>query len=161
MDQTYLEVLVARKRNMAAAAGKVIGGILAVFSLLLLPGSIFFAGTALLSGAAAYFCYLQEWVEFEYSYVCRELTVDKIMARSRRKKLADYQIDKVEIGAPDGSYRLDAYRNKSYAVKDYSSKTGKNTFVLYYEGQQKIILDGDEGLLQALHAASPGRIFLK
>ena len=41
MDQTYLEVLVARKRNMAAAAGKIIGGILAVFSLLLLPGSVY------------------------------------------------------------------------------------------------------------------------
>ena len=154
MDQTYLEVLVARKRNMAAAAGKIIGGILAVFSLLLLPGSVFFAGTALLSGAAAWLCYLQEWVEFEYSYVCRELTVDKIMARSRRK-------NKVEIGAPEGSYCLDAYRNKNYAVKDYGSRTGTNTFVLYYEGQQKIILDADEGLVQALHAASPGRIFLK
>ena len=95
MDQTFLEVLVARKRNMAAAVLKIVCGILSVFSLILVPYTVFFLAGALLFGAGAYFFYLQEWIEFEYSYVCRELTVDRIMARSRRKSEADYL---VEIG---------------------------------------------------------------
>ncbi len=160
MDQTFLEVLVARKKNMAAAILKVVCGILAALSLLMLPASVFFLATALLFGAGAYFCHLQEFIEYEYSYVCRELTVDKIMARSKRKSEANYEIDKIEVGAPQGSYHLDAYRSRNYRVKDYSSRSDVKTYVFYYEGQVKVILDADEGLLQAFHGAAPSKMFL-
>lgn len=160
MDQTFMEVLVARKRNMAAAVLKIVCGIFAVFSLIMMPYTVFFLAAALLFGAGAYFCYLQEWIEFEYSYVCRELTVDRIMARSRRKSEADYQVDKMEIGGPEDSYHLDGYRNKNCRVKDYSSRTGKKTYVFYYEGQCKVILDWEDGLAEALHSAAPGKLFL-
>ena len=160
MDQTFLEVLVARKRNLAAAILKVVFGILAALSLLMLPASVFFLAAVLLFGAGAYFCYLQEYIEYEYSYVCRELTVDRIMARSRRKSEADYDLDKIEVGAPQGSYHLDAYQNRSCKVRDYSSRSGVPTYVFYYEGQAKVILDGDEGLLQALHSGAPNKMFL-
>lgn len=160
MDQTFLEVLVARKRNMAAAVLKIVCGILSVFSLILVPYTVFFLAGALLFGAGAYFFYLQEWIEFEYSYVCRELTVDRIMARSRRKSEADYLVDKIEIGAPEDSYHLDGFRNRNCTVKDYSSRSGRKKYVFYYEGQIKVVLDADEGLVQALHGAAPGKLFL-
>ena len=48
MDQTFLEVLVARKRNMAAAVLKIVCGILSVFSLILVPYTVFFLAGALL-----------------------------------------------------------------------------------------------------------------
>lgn len=160
MDQTYLEILVARERNMAAAVLKIVSGIFAVFSLVMIPFSVFFILAAAACGALAYYCYLQEWVEYEYSYVSRELTVDKIMARSRRKTIENYMVDKIEIGAPEGSYHLDGYNGKKWDVRDYSSKNGKKTFVFYYEGRRKVILEADEGLQQALRAAAPSKIFL-
>lgn len=160
MDQTYLEILVARERNMAAAVLKIVSGIFAVFSLVMIPFSVFFILAAAACGALAYYCYLQEWVEYEYSYVSRELTVDKIMARSRRKTIENYMVDKIEIGAPEGSYHLDGYNRKKWDVRDYSSKNGKKTFVFYYEGRRKVILEADEGLQQALRAAAPSKIFL-
>ena len=90
MDQTFIEVLVARNRNMAAAVMKVVCAILAAFSLLMVPSSLVFLLAVAIFGVAAYYSYLQEWIEYEYSYVSGELTVDKIMARSRRKSMADY-----------------------------------------------------------------------
>ncbi len=159
-DQTFLEILVARKRNMAAAALKIVCGVLAVFSLIIMLYSPLFLLAALVFAALAYFCHLQEWIEYEYTYVGRELSVDKIMARSRRKKAAEYQVDKMEIGAPEGSSHLDDYRNRDCALKDYSSKGGGKRFVIYYEGREKLILEADEKLLQALRSAAPSRIFL-
>ena len=159
MDQTFIEVLVARNRNMAAAVMKVVCAILAAFSLLMVPSSLVFLLAVAIFGVAAYYSYLQEWIEYEYSYVSGELTVDKIMARSRRKSMADYPVEKIEVAAPEGSYHLDGYQGRDCEVKDYSSmKT--NTFIIYYEGQKKLILDADRGLMEALRSTAPSRIFL-
>ena len=160
MDQTFIEILVERKRNTAEGILKIIGGILAVLFLLTVPLSFVFIFAAAAFGALAYYGYLQERVEYEYSYVCKELTVDKIMARSRRRTEASYLLEKVEIGAPEGSYHLDGYQNRNYAVKDYSSQKGGKTFVLYYEGSVKVILEENEELIQALRSTAPNKIFL-
>ena len=69
MDQTFIEVLVARNRNMAAAVMKVVCAILAAFSLLMVPSSLVFLLAVAIFGVAAYYSYLQEWIEYEYSYV--------------------------------------------------------------------------------------------
>lgn len=160
MDQIYIEVLVARKHNTAAGIGKILAGIAAVLCFLGSMASIFALAGAALFGFLAYYCYLQEWVEYEYSYVSRELTVDKIMAKSRRKTVASYLLDKIEAGGMENSIRLDTFRNKNCKTIDYTSKNGQSPFVLYYEGQCKILLDADAGLMQALHNAAPSRIFL-
>ena len=86
-------------------------------------------------------------------------TVDKIMARSRRKSMADYPVEKIEVAAPEGSYHLDGYQGRDCEVKDYSSRK-TNTFIIYYEGQKKLILDADRGLMEALRSTAPSRIFL-
>ncbi len=159
MDQTYIEVLVARKRNMMAAVLKIVCGVLAVFSLLASMYSAVMLLFMLAFAALTYVFYLQEWIEYEYSYVSRELSIDKIMARSRRKSVANYLLDKIEIGAPEGSSRLDSYRNRKCTVKDYSARSGNVPFVIYYEGSVKLILEADEGLIQALRGAAPSKIF--
>lgn len=160
MEQSYVEVLVERERNAGAGIGKIICGILAVvcigamliYPLSLLPAAGFLFG--------AYYCYLQECVEYEYTYISRELTVDKIMMRSRRKKAAVYLLDKMEIGAPENSYHLDNYKNRKCDIKDYSSRSGKPAFVFYYEGNQKVVLEQDEKLMKLLQNAAPSKMFM-
>ena len=160
MDRTYIEVLVARGQNTAAGLGKIIFGILAGLSLVMMIGAPIMIVLAAVFAGASYYCYMQEWVEYEYTYISRELTVDKIMARSKRKQVAAYLLDKMEIGAPEKSYRLDGWRSRKCSVKDYSSKTGKPVFVIYYEGNKKIVLEADEGLMQMLRNAAPSKMFL-
>ena len=125
----------------------------------MVPSSLVFLLAVAIFGVAAYYSYLQEWIEYEYSYVSGELTVDKIMARSRRKSMADYPVEKIEVAAPEGSYHLDGYQGRDCEVKDYSSRK-TNTFIIYYEGQKKLILDADRGLMEALRSTAPSRIFL-
>ena len=160
MDQTYVETLVTKKHNTAAGILKIVCGIAAALSALGMAVSIFSLAAAAVFGGLAYYFYLEEWVEYEYSYVSRELTVDKIMARSKRKTLEDFSLDKIEIGAMTGSYHLDPYRGRNCQVKDYSGRNGNETFTFYYEGNRRIILEADERLMQALHSAAPSRIFL-
>lgn len=159
MEQGYAEVLVARGQNTGAGFGKIACGVLALLCI----GAAVFSPLALLPAAglflASYYCRLQEWVEYEYTYISRELTVDKIMMRSRRRQAAVYLLDKIEIGAPEKSYHLDAYRNKKYEVQDYSSRLGKPVFVFYYEGNKKVILEADEKLIKLLRSAAPSKIF--
>ena len=95
MEQTYIEVLVAREQNTMAGLLKILCGILAVISaLLMMPIPVLIVGIPVFAWLSYYF-YLQEWVEYEYSYVSRELTVDKIMARSKRKNVSVYLLDKI------------------------------------------------------------------
>lgn len=160
MEQSYVEVLVERGHNAGAGLCKVLCGLLAVVSI----AAAVITPFALLLAAAfvfgAYYCYMQEWIEYEYTYISRELTVDKIMMRSRRKRVAVYLLDKMEIGAPENSYRLDNYKNRKCDIKDYSSRSGKPTFAFYYEGNQKVVLEQDEKLMKLLQNAAPSKMFL-
>ncbi len=159
MEQSYVEVLVERGQNTVAGLCKILCGILAVLCI----GAMVISPFALLLAAAfvggSYYCYLQEWIEYEYTYISRELTIDKIMMRSKRKQVAVYLLDKMEIGAPEKSYHLDSYRNRKCDTKDYSSKSEKPTFVFYYEGNKKIILEADEKLMKLLRSAAPSKMF--
>ena len=46
--------------------------------------------------------------------------MDKVMAKAKRKRVATYSIDRLEILAPIKSYHLDNYKNRNVKVKDYS-----------------------------------------
>lgn len=159
MEQGYVEVLVERERNKTAGAGKIICGILAAVCIAAMAVSVFAFLPAAAFAAASYYCCLMEWIEYEYTYISRELTIDTIMMRSRRKRAAAYLLDKIEIGAPEKSFHLDSYRNRKTDTKDFSSRMGKPSFVFYYEGNQKVILDADEKLIAMLRSAAPSKIF--
>lgn len=117
---------------------------------------------AVAAGIGAYFAgYLAE-VEYEYLYLDRELAVDKIMAKSKRKRVATYSLDRVEIFAPVKSYRLDNYRNRQVKEKDYSVgeelKPDKR-FVMYYEGGEKILFSPSEELVKVMKNVTPRKVF--
>ena len=100
--------------------------------------------------------------EYEYLYVDRDLTVDKILNRKSRKRVATYSLSKIEIMAPFRSYRLDDYRNRQVTEKDYSigkEEKPDRRYVMYYEGNQRIILSPSEELIQAMKYVAPRKVF--
>ena len=113
MNETYVEWLVKRKTPAYMTLLKILTIMLTVCFVLLgfflLPAMII----AVLLGVAAYFVYLNSDVEYEYLYVDKELTVDKVMAKSRRKRVATYDLGKIEILAPIKSWHLDNYKNRT------------------------------------------------
>lgn len=85
--ETYVECMVKKKANGLMSALKVLLiGIAVITGLLGFMGLIVFLIIAVVAGVGAYFVSLNANLEYEYLYVDKQLTVDKIMARTRRKK---------------------------------------------------------------------------
>ena len=117
---------------------------------------------AVIAGVGAYFVNMFTDLEYEYLYLDKELVVDKIMAKTKRKRIATYHLDRIEILAPIKSYHLDNYKNRSAKVKDYSIgeelKPDKR-FVMFYEGGEKILLSPSEELIKIMKNVAPRKIF--
>ncbi len=162
MNETYVEWLVKRKTPAYMAFLKILFTVLAVFfvliGLLLLPALLI----GVICGVAAYFITLNADLEYEYLYVDKELTVDKVMAKSRRKRVAVFSLDKMEIVAPVKSWHLDNFKNRSDKAVDYSSGEEKQPgkrFVFYYDGQKKVIFEPNEEMIKAMQTVAPRKVF--
>ena len=113
-------------------------------------------------GVAAYFIYMNADLEYEYLYVDKELSVDKIMAKKGRKRVATYDMGKMEILAPMNSYHLDNYKNRSDKTVDYSSgvvKQPDTRYVFYYDGRQRVVIEPNEELIKAIQMIAPRKVF--
>lgn len=166
MSDVYVECLVKAKTSMLAKLGGGLLTALAVICVLLIfvfpPLLLFGVIGAVLFGVGAYVLKLFTDLEYEYLYLDKELAVDKIMAKTRRKRVATYHLDRIEILAPFKSYHLDNYRNRQAKTKDYSIgeelKPDKR-FLMYYEGGEKIVLSPSEELIKAMKNVAPRKVF--
>lgn len=166
MSEMYVECLVKREPSVMGRLVKTVLIMLTVvFGLL---GFIGFAYglpliLAVATGVGAYFAHLNAYVEYEYLYLDKEISVDKIKAQTRRKRVATYEVDRMEIFAPIKSYHLDNYRNRTAKVTDYSigrEEQPDKRYVMYYDGNQQIILSPNEELVKAIRTVSPRKVFL-
>ena len=117
---------------------------------------------AIASGVGVYFVNMKANVEYEYLYLDRELTIDKIMAQTKRKRVAVYKVDRMEIFAPIKSYRLDNYKNRQVKEKDFSigeELKPDRRYVFYYEGGEKIIVSPSEEMVKAMKMVAPRKVF--
>ena len=166
MSDAYVECLVKAKTSLLGKFFKVLLTtltVILVLAIFVLPPLMLFALIgAILCGAGVYFVNLFTNLEYEYLYLDKELIVDKIMAKTRRKRIATYQLDRIEILAPIKSYHLDNYKNRNVKVKDYSIgeelKPDKR-FVMFYEGGEKILMSPSEELIKIMKNVAPRKIF--
>lgn len=159
MNNGYVECLVKAK---SAIIMKLLKMLLILVTIVIgLAGMMnyIFLLIAIVTGVAAYFASLNADVEYEYLYLDKEITVDKVLAQSKRKRMGVYQMDKMEIVAPTNSYHLDAYRNRTVQEIDYSGE-GMKDFAIYYEGGKRIILSPSEEFVAALRNVAPRKVFL-
>lgn len=165
MGETYIEEMIARKSSIVPTVLKVILGAVCAGSVILgMMGAGLFYSVALLAGLGIYFVFYLTGVEYEYLYVDKSLSVDKIVAKRTRKKVASYDLERMECFAPFGHEILKEYENRSLDTKDYSSGYSQNAdkrYVLIYDGQKKIILEPSERMLEAIYMVSPRKVFIK
>lgn len=113
MSDTYVECLVQRKASLLMKVLKVV--LIAITigcGLLGLMGIIEFLLIAIVAGIAAYFVFLNADIEYEYLYLDKEITIDKVMAKSTRKRVGTYKVERIEIFAPIKSYHLGDFKNR-------------------------------------------------
>jgi len=165
MKESYVELLVERKSSPVMKFLQILTGVLAVVCFML--GWVGMAPVLLLPGIAlgvvAYLIYMRANIEYEYLYVDKELTIDIIRAKSKRKTVETYDISNMELFAPANSPRLAEYDNRKPEVKDYSSKKpdGQPYAMIYNRNNQccKVILEGSEELKNCLYNVSPRKVF--
>lgn len=163
MSESYVECLVKAKTSVMAKLFKVLLIAVAVICFLGVFIGIAIAFIPMvLAGVGAYFVHMRSDLEYEYLYLDRELVVDKVMAKSKRKRVATYGLDRIEILAPIKSYHLDNFKNRDVKVKDYSIGEELQPdlrYAMYYEGGEKIILSPSPELVKIMKNAAPRKIF--
>lgn len=165
MSESYVECLVKQRTSLPGMFLRylliILTVVFAMLAFLMGMNFVMFL-IAVAVGAGAYFVYLYTDLEYEYLYLDRELTVDKVMAKTKRKRVAVYQMDRIEILAPVRSYHLDDYKNRTVKEKDYSigyEDKPDLRYCMYYEGGEKLILSPSPEMVKAMKNAAPRKIF--
>ena len=164
MSDAYVECLVKAKTSVAATFFKILLIVIAgiCFLIMFLTMNMLALIATVLFGVGAYFLNLYTDLEYEYLYLDKELVVDKVMAKSRRKRIATYSLDRVEILAPIKSYHLDNYKNRNVKVKDYSIGEELQPdlrYAMFCEGSEKVILSPSPEMVKIMKNAAPRKVF--
>ena len=164
MSDAYVECLVKHKRSIAGLVLKwILIAITSVFGCLgLIGGSMISTVIAIVTGIFAYIVNLKSKMEYEYLYFDKEITVDKIMNQTRRKRVEVFETSRIEIIAPFHSHQLDSYQNRQMKTTDYSigeAKQPDERYVMYYNGVRRVILSPSPEFLKALRMVIPRKVF--
>lgn len=162
MSDTYVECLVKAKPSVLGRFLKILLIMLTVVFVIIMLVFPYALIGAVLTGFGAYLMGFLTDVEYEYLYLDKELVVDKVMAKSRRKRVATYSLGRIEVLAPIKSYHLDNYRNRSVKEKDYSigeELQPDRRYAMYYEGGEKIILSPSDEMIKVMKSVAPRKVF--
>ena len=131
MGENYVENLVSREPStktrlltILAATGAVIFACIGL--VIWLPACI----PAVLCGVLAWFLAQRILVEYEYLLLDHELSVDVIYGKTRRKKMMNCPLKKIESFAPEAPGRTDHLKRQRITVEDYSSQRPGDTHYL-------------------------------
>lgn len=165
MSETYVECLVKKKNSLAGTVLKwfliVVTAGFGVVTILgggkLIPLLITVA-----VGVLAYIVNMRIDLEYEYLYLDKEISIDKIMHKTKRKRVEVLEINRIEILAPVNSHQLDSYRNRNLKTTDYSVgevQKPDRRYAMYYNGDRRILLSPSPELLKAIRTVAPRKVF--
>lgn len=102
--------------------------------------------------------------EYEYSLTDGELTVDKIMARTMRRRCGVYNINRAVLAAAPGSQDALRMEYKQLRTLDYTANNGGEGVVVLYtydtsNEMVRIFIQPDEKMLHAISEAIPKEAF--
>lgn len=164
MSDTYTELIVKRKTptTYVVLKGVLIGVTVVTFLLGLLNQIAFFAGIVLV--VIDYFLFTSWDLEFEYLYVNGTLDIDKIMSKSKRKRIRSLDMEKLEIIAPVNSHHLDSYKNGKFKELDVSSgvKEHKLYVMVINDNNErlKITFEPNDKILDNIRTIAPRKVIL-
>lgn len=164
MENSVVEVLVDRKVPFYIPVAYIACIVLTALSAVSYFFGIGFLAIipVILFGILTYYVGLRRKLEYEYAYFDKELNVDVIYNMTKRKRVKTFDLGKMEICAPSGSSQLDEFKNRTVKTYDFGSNKEENqsqVYVMYLEGNEKIIFEPSEKMLQAIYHVSPRKVF--
>lgn len=166
MDDFYIEQIVAKKGSPLDA---VLKGIWIGLTAVTLVGGVLFGQPILLvlglvvGFGGNYFVLPMLKIEYEYLYMSKELSVDKILDQQKRKKAGSYSLSNMEIMARVDDYRIKDMDSRVEKTLDYSSRredADRFAIIINDKGLTKLVIEPDERLLKAIKDQFPRKVFL-
>lgn len=161
MNEVFIEQLVKRKTTSKSILAKValIFATVIVFALsLIIPFGLILG---ILMVLLDIYVFKMFDLEFEYTYIRGELSIDKIMGKERRKKAATFDLSKLEIIAPSDSYLLDSFRNCNKVYDFTTLEEGAKVYAMIIHGNSgydKVLFEPNSEILSAMKDAHPRKI---
>lgn len=163
MNDAYAEWLVKRKTPAYAyivMPVMVAACIISIFAALYLNVIGLILATLVFLGT--YLVFRSFKVEYEYIFVTGQISFDKILGQSKRKRAFCCEMENVLVVAPEDSYLVKDQVNQSTKVRDFTSlNPDKKRYALVYQSgseRTKIIFEPNEKMLQCLKQASPRKV---
>lgn len=151
----FIEQLVQKKsgpRDYLLIVGAVLIGALVIFlSILFLLPLVIFVLAAVCYGV--YVLIISRNVEFEYSVTNGDITIDKIIAKRKRKRIISVDAHAVE---EMGKYDPEKLRSKNFDARIFSSETKNGTDAWYLcahhseRGNVLVIFSPNEKVLNSI-----------
>lgn len=166
MSDLYQEILVQRKTPPVNRLIK--GAMYAVAVIGLLIGFMGFWPLFILAVvmiAAIWFWAPKLEVEYEYLYVNGELDIDAIYSKQKRKRIAGYDMQELEMLAPSNSHALDSYLNKNGTkIRDFSSgEENVRTYTAVFnkeKGQEIVKVELNDVIINDIRRLAPRKVNL-
>ena len=161
MGDYYTEQLVKRKSSGVSMIVKVL--LIAVTALVLLIGLVLPIAliAAVLLGIIDYFLFQNMNLEFEYLYVNGNLDIDKIMSKSRRKKVFEMEMSELEVIAPAGSPELRPYQGLKILNYGSGMPDAKvyEMVVVKNGNKTRIAFEPNDVILEGMRMIAPRKVF--
>lgn len=163
MNETYAEWLVKRKTPFYSHIIVGIMALITVFCIFLaLTGGVVSVILMFLAGGATWLVRRNFNIEYEYLFVNAQLSVDKILGRSKRKKSWEGAVENMEVIAPSDHFALRDYANQNRKKMDFSSRLpGARTYTIMYQSgpdRLEIIIEPDEKILKCFRQTAPRKL---
>jgi len=153
MSEAYKELLIKQKESMK---DKAIGYVIVVLALFCIGATVLFANPLCLIGTVAfgilsYFLYFSRMqIEYEYTYMDKELRIDRICNASKRKSIKVLDLSQMEMMAPNGSVHLEHYLHSEGKLYDFSrgypDTEELKTYMICFSGERYLVSVTDEFL---------------
>lgn len=103
--------------------------------------------------------------EYEYIFVDKSMDVDRIMARSSRRRMGSYDFSKLEIMAYAGHDKLETYERMNCKTCNYASGYNPDKeYVVFINNNGemiKLIIEPNEKIIDVIKHIDSRKVFLR
>lgn len=99
-------------------------------------------------------------VEYEYLFLNGELDIDKIMNKSKRKKVFSASVADMELFAPADAVELRQYQNaRTFDFSSGDRQAKRYTMVISGKGElKKVIIEPNDTIVEGLYMLAPRKV---
>lgn len=160
MSDFYTEQLIKKQtgmKDMVIKAVLVAAAIVSVLTVFIMPMGLF---VPIIVIALVWFLISRLNVEYEYLYVNGDLDIDKIMNKSKRKRVFSANVDAMELLAPLDSPRLDQFQNaRVLNLSSGSQDVRLYALIVSNNGQTtKLIFEPNDTIIEGISMLAPRKV---